>query len=83
MKPKPHACGVDDNADASLLVLSMGQFKRALLGHSCRALKKGRFRWWPTGLEAARTLRAHQAQMLLAAGDPDAAAAPVWRRVNA
>jgi len=48
-----------------------------------KRLSKGRFRWWPTGHEAAKTLRAHQAQMLLAAGDPDAAAAPVWRRVSA
>jgi hypothetical protein len=28
-------------------------------------------------------LQAHQAQMLLAAGNPDAIAAPVWRRVSA
>jgi transposase len=48
-----------------------------------KRLSKGRFRWWPTGQEAAKTLLAHQAQMLLAAGDPDAAAAPVWRRVSA
>jgi transposase len=47
-----------------------------------KRLSKGRFRWWPTGLEAVKTLRAHQAQMLLAAGDPDARAAPVWRRVG-
>lgn len=47
-----------------------------------KRLSKGRFRWWPTGREAAKTLRAHQAQMLLAAGDPDARAAPVWRRVS-
>ena len=48
-----------------------------------KRLSNGRFRWWPTGLEAAKTLRAHQAQMLLAAGDPDARAAPVWRGVSA
>jgi transposase len=48
-----------------------------------KRLSKGRFRWWPTSPEAAKTLRAHQAQMLLAAGDPDARAAPVWRRVSA
>ena len=46
-------------------------------------LRKGRFKWWPTGSEPAKTLRAHQAQLLLAAGNPDAEAAPVWRRVNA
>lgn len=48
-----------------------------------KRLSKGRFRWWPTGQETAKALRAHQAQMLLAAGDPEAEAAPVWRRVNA
>ena len=38
-----------------------------------KRLSKGRFRWWPTGTEAAQTLRAHQAQLLLAAGNPDTA----------
>jgi transposase len=47
-----------------------------------KRLSKGRFRWWPTGPEASRPLRAHQAQMLLAAGNPETEAAPVWRRVN-
>jgi len=47
-----------------------------------KRLSKGRFRWWPTGTEAARTLRAHQAQLLLAAGNPEAEAPPVWRPVN-
>jgi hypothetical protein len=46
-------------------------------------LSKGRFKWWPTGSEAARTLRAHQAQLLLAAANPDAEAPPVWRQVSA
>jgi transposase len=32
-----------------------------------KRLSKGRFRWWPTGAEPAQTLRAHQAQLLLAA----------------
>jgi transposase len=45
-------------------------------------LSKGRFRWWPTGAEASRSLRAHQAQLLLAGGNPDIEAAPVWRRVS-
>ena len=45
-----------------------------------KRLSKGRFVWWPTGKEAARTLQAHQAQLLLAAGNPEAEAAPVWRR---
>src|SRR5271168_2198870 len=48
-----------------------------------KRLSKGRFKWWPTGEEAARTLRAHQAQLLLAAGNPDADAPPVWRQVSA
>jgi len=47
-----------------------------------KRLSKGRFRWWPTGEEAAHRLQAHQAQLLLAAGNPDAKAAPVWRAVN-
>src|SRR5215472_14650663 len=48
-----------------------------------KRLSKGRFKWWPTGSEAARTLRAHQAQLLLAAANPDAEAPPVWRQVSA
>ena len=48
-----------------------------------KRLSKGRFKWWPTGSESAKTLRAHQAQLLLAAGNPDAEAPPVWRKVSA
>jgi hypothetical protein len=48
-----------------------------------KRLSKGRFKWWPTGNEATKTLRAHQAQLLIAAGNPDTEAAPVWRRVSA
>ena len=47
-----------------------------------KRLSKGRFRWWPTGTESARTLQAHQAQLLLAAGNPETEAAPVWRKVS-
>ena len=47
-----------------------------------KRLSKGRFPWWPTGSEAARILQAHQAQLLLAAGNPDTEAAPVWRKVS-
>ena len=47
-----------------------------------KRLSKGRFRWWPTGTEASRSLRAHQAQLLLAGGNPEIEAAPVWRRVS-
>lgn len=48
-----------------------------------KRLSKGRFVWWPSGNQPARVLEAHQAQLLLAAGNPDAVAAPVWRRVSA
>lgn len=48
-----------------------------------KRLSKGRFRWWPTGAEPARVLRAHQAQLLLAAANPEADAPPEWRRVSA
>jgi transposase len=48
-----------------------------------KRLSKGHFKWWPTGDEPAKNLRAHQAQLLLAAGNPDTEAAPVWRRVGA
>jgi transposase len=50
-----------------------------------KRLSKGRFRWWPqmtAAEEPARVLRAHQAQVLLAAGNPDIDAAPVWRKVS-
>lgn len=49
-----------------------------------KRLSKGRFRWWPTstGDELARPLEAYQAQILMAAGDPEARAAPVWRAVR-
>jgi transposase len=52
-----------------------------------KRLSKGRFRWWPEGRspgDVARTLVAHQLQVLLAAGDPTATrAAPLWRPVSA
>ena len=47
-----------------------------------KRLSKGRFQWWPTGSEPARTLQAHQAQLLLAAGNPETEAAPVSRPVS-
>ncbi|HEX5433605.1 MAG TPA: IS66 family insertion sequence element accessory protein TnpB [Candidatus Angelobacter sp.] len=51
-----------------------------------KRLSKGRFRWWPSGRtawEGARTLEAHQLQVLLAAGNPAATqAAPAWRPVS-
>ena len=45
-----------------------------------KRLSKGRFRWWPSGDGPARSLEAYQAQLLLAAGNPDTQAAPMWRR---
>ena len=48
-----------------------------------KRLSKGRFVWWPSGSEPTRALRAHQAQVLLVAGNPETEAAPVWRRVTA
>ena len=47
-----------------------------------KRLSKGRFRWWPQGEPPARALRVHQAQVLLAAGNPEIDAAPVWRKVS-
>jgi len=47
-----------------------------------KRLSKGRFKWWPTGTEPAKTLRVHQAQLLVAAGNPETDAAPAWRRVS-
>ena len=46
-----------------------------------KRLSQGRFRWWPQSETASRKLEAHQAQLLLAAGDPDTEAAPQWRPV--
>ena len=52
-----------------------------------KRLSKGRFRWWPTGTGCppgpVRTLRAHKAQLPLAAGNPDAEAPPAWRPLSA
>jgi transposase len=48
-----------------------------------KRLSRGQFRWWPGGDTAAKTLAAHQLQVLLAAGDPEATqAAPDWRPVG-
>lgn len=50
-----------------------------------KRLSSGRFRFWPskTGDAAARALLAHELQVLLSAGDPEATrAAPPWRRVD-
>lgn len=51
-----------------------------------KRLSKGRFRWWPEGLnprQVASRLEAHQLQVLLAAGNPTATqAASPWRPLN-
>lgn len=47
-----------------------------------KRLSKGRFRWWPEGQGPASVLEAYQAQILMAAGDPSAKAAPVWRAIR-
>lgn len=46
-----------------------------------KRLSQGRFTRWPSGTGAA-SLQAHQAQVLLAAGDPSVSSAPVWRPVR-
>jgi transposase len=48
-----------------------------------KRLSSGKFRWWPSPGTTARTLAAHELQVLLAAGDPAATrAAPAWRSVG-
>jgi len=49
-----------------------------------KRLSSGRFRWWPAASHAAaKTLAAHQLQVLFSAGNPEATqAAPVWRPVG-
>jgi transposase len=55
-----------------------------------KRLSRGKFCWWPTGRSsvegaqaATKTLAAHQMQVLLSAGNPEATqAAPVWRAVG-
>ena len=48
-----------------------------------KRLSSGKFRWWPAPGATTRTLAAHELQVLLAAGNPEAAqAAPAWRPVG-
>jgi hypothetical protein len=47
-----------------------------------KRLSKGRFPWWPMADTVAKTLTAHQAQLLLAAANPETAAAPVRRKAG-
>lgn len=49
-----------------------------------KRLSEGRFRWWPTSASdspsPAKSLAAHQLQVLFSAGNPDrTSAAPDWR----
>jgi transposase len=46
-----------------------------------KRLSKGRFRWWVKGKTTCQ-LEAHQAQLLLAGGNPETQAAPTWRKVG-
>ena len=47
-----------------------------------KRLSSGRFRFWPGG-QTLRALEAHELQVLLSAGDFEAArAAPPWRRLR-
>jgi transposase len=48
-----------------------------------KRLSKGRFKWWPRqGARGVHPLQAHELQVLLRAGDPEATkAAPEWRPV--
>ena len=45
-----------------------------------KRLSKGRFQWWPEGGTSC-ALDAHQALVLLAAGNPRIEIAPPWRKV--
>jgi len=47
-----------------------------------KRLSRGRFVWWPSGTGPAKALAVHQVQLLLAAGNPETEAAPVWRAVS-
>ena len=50
-----------------------------------KRLSTGRFRFWPSSAtHSAKTLAAHELQVLLCGGDPAGTRAPpAWRRVNA
>lgn len=50
-----------------------------------KRLSKGRFQWWvkgDSGGDRARRLEAHQAQILVAGGNPDTPTAPLWRKLG-
>jgi transposase len=74
--------GIDAIAQLCREKLNADPFSGYLFIFRTRRGSKERFKWWPTGTEPARTLRAHQAQLLLAAGNPEAEAPPAWRPLN-
>lgn len=49
-----------------------------------KRLSSGRFRWWPQSpLTGVKALEAHQLQVLVCGGNPEAArGSPAWRRVS-
>jgi transposase len=48
-----------------------------------KRLSTGRFNWWPEGNEAAKSLQAHELQLLLWNGDPSQAGTQeLWRPVR-
>ena len=74
--------GIDAMAQLCREKLNADPFSGYLFIFRTRRGSKERFKWWPTGTEPARTLRAHQAQLLLAAGNPEAEAPPAWRPLS-
>lgn len=48
-----------------------------------KRLSRGQFRHWPSSVNVAKNLRAHELAVLLSGGDPTSAQAPApWRRVD-
>jgi transposase len=49
-----------------------------------KRMSSSRFPWWPCSADGVKRLEAHELQVLLSAGNPDAVrGAPAWRRVSA
>lgn len=47
-----------------------------------KRLSQGKFSAWPCSLQPGTSLLPHQVQVLLAAGNPQIAGAPIWRSVT-